>query len=110
MAGDTEKEVLNWQNPHWDKTYHEHPALFGEEPSDPARKAVELFQGERKNKILELGAGQGRDTLFFARNGFQIYALDYSETGVETIREKSLAHGLSHAITSGSGSPGSAGR
>ena len=98
MAGDTEKEVLNRQNPQWEKTFANTPEMFGEEPSEPARKAVELFQEEGKNKILELGAGQGRDTLFFARNGFQVYALDYSETGVQTIREKAQAQGLAQTV------------
>lgn len=95
----TGNEVLNAQNPHWERTYHEHPEMFGEEPSEPARKAVELFQREGKKKLLELGAGQGRDTLFFARNGLQVTALDYSETGVQTIREKARAQGLSQTIT-----------
>lgn len=99
MEIDPKKEVLNAQNVHWEKTYNEHPEMFGEEPSEPAKKAAELFRKEGLTKILELGAGQGRDTLFFARNGFHVYALDYSETGVETIREKALAQGLSHAIT-----------
>jgi len=99
MTGETEKEVLNRQNPHWERTYHEHPEMFGEEPSEPAIKAMKLFRREGKNKILELGAGQGRDTLFFARNGFQVYALDYSETGVETIREKAQAQRLAQTVT-----------
>ena len=29
-------------------------------------------------KILELGCGQGRDTIFFALNGLDVYALDSS--------------------------------
>jgi len=98
MAGDTEKEVLNRQNFHWEKTFANTPEMFGEEPSEPARKAVELFQEEGKNNILELGAGQGRDTLFFARNGFQVCALDYSETGVQTIRGKVQAQGLAQMV------------
>lgn len=99
MVIEPKKEVLNAQNVHWEKTYHEHQEMFGEEPSEPAKKVAGLFRKEGMTKILELGAGQGRDTLFFARNGFHVYALDYSETGVETIREKALAQGLSHAIT-----------
>ena len=98
MAGDTEKEVLNRQNFHWEKTFANTPEMFGEEPSEPARKAVEIFQEEGKKKILELGAGQGRDTLFFARNGFQVCALDYSETGVQTIRGKVQAQGLAQMV------------
>lgn len=94
----TDKTLLNEQNPHWEKTYASAPDMFGEEPSEPAKKAAELFRKEGKTKVLELGAGQGRDTLFFARNGFQVHALDYSETGVTTILEKSQAQGLSQTI------------
>ena len=33
-------------------------------------------------KILELGAGHGRDTIFFATGGIDIEALDYSNEGI----------------------------
>ena len=66
-----EKDVLDAQHPYWEKTFSEKPDMFGIEPSDPARKAAEIFKKEGKAKILELGSGQGRDTLFLARNGFQ---------------------------------------
>jgi hypothetical protein len=32
--------------------------------------------------LLELGAGQGRDTLYFAGLGLRVYALDYRESGL----------------------------
>src|SRR5512136_3182288 len=83
-----EKKILDAQRQQWQDTFSETPEMFGEEPSDPARKATELYKREGVTKLLELGCGQGRDTLYFARNGFQVYALDYSETGVQTIREK----------------------
>ena len=38
--------------------------------------------------ILELGCGQGRDTLFFAAKGFQVYALDSSKIGIESVNFK----------------------
>ncbi|WP_298433565.1 class I SAM-dependent methyltransferase [Geobacter sp.] len=99
MATGTDKAVLNQQNPHWEKTYANVPEMFGEEPSEPAKKAEVLFRAEGVTKVLELGAGQGRDTVFFARNGYQVYALDYSETGVDTIREKVRALELSQSVT-----------
>lgn len=98
MTGEMGKEALNRQHPHWENTYREQPEMFGEEPSQPARKSVAIFQREGTTHILELGAGQGRDTLFFARNGFQVCSLDYSETGVETIRKKAEAQGLAKAV------------
>ena len=93
-----EKEALNAQRQHWEKTFTEKPEMFGLAPSDPARKAVEIFKKEGKRKILELGCGQGRDTLFFAQNGFKVYALDYSQTGLETINQKGQELGLSKLI------------
>ncbi|MDR0477732.1 MAG: hypothetical protein LBH14_07360 [Desulfobulbaceae bacterium] len=39
---------------------------------------------------MELGAGQGRDSLFFASQGFHVHALDYSSIGVSEIEKKPL--------------------
>ncbi len=38
--------------------------------------------------MLEIGAGHGRDTMFFASNGLEVEALDYSRTGIEIINKK----------------------
>ncbi len=35
--------------------------------------------------MLELGAGHGRDSIFFALNGIQVEALDYSDVGIEIL-------------------------
>jgi SAM-dependent methyltransferase len=89
---------LDEQNPHWEKTYAVTPEMFGEAPSDPAGEAVALFRRAGMHEILELGAGQGRDTLYFARNGFYVHALDYSQAGLDGIREKALAQQLAARI------------
>src|SRR5436309_2753273 len=93
------KDVLNKQKSHWNQTYDKEPEMFGEEPSKPARKAAALFEQEGKTKIIELGSGQGRDTIFFAKDGFQVTALEYAEEGIEAIKEKASALGLSHFVT-----------
>src|SRR4030042_2890363 len=95
----SEKEVLDAQCRHWENTFSEMPDIFGEAASDAAQEEAEGFKQEEKTKILELGAGQGRDTLFFAQNGFQVYALDYCEAGVENLTRKAQAMGLSQSIT-----------
>src|SRR5215472_3190257 len=45
-------------------------------------------------KVLELGAGHGRDSIFFPSNGLEVEALDYSAFAVEllnkTTKEKRL--------------------
>ncbi len=93
------EEVLNNQHRHWENMLSNKPDMFGTEPSDPAQKAAELFKKEGRVKILELGGGQGRDTIFFAQNGFQVTVLDYCESGIEAITQKSKGLGVSKSIT-----------
>ncbi len=89
------------QREHWEEVFSRNPDLYGAEPSEPARIAAGLFREEGIQRILELGGGQGRDALFFARRGFQIDVLDYSEAAVQAIAEKSLQAGLSEMVTAG---------
>jgi SAM-dependent methyltransferase len=93
------QEELGTQQIHWEKTFADKVDLFGTEPSYPARKAAALFKREGAVRILELGSGQGRDTLFFAKAGFDVYALDYSQEGLEAIARKASSLGLSSVVT-----------
>ncbi|MFD7558713.1 hypothetical protein ACFV9E_29755 [Streptomyces sp. NPDC059835] len=52
------------QRAHWDATYAAHPGMYGHRPSEPA---AEVFRAAGAREVLELGAGHGRDSLFFAR-------------------------------------------
>jgi SAM-dependent methyltransferase len=93
------KKLLDAQWQHWETTFAETDDLFGDKPSEPARIAADFFQKEGCGALLELGAGQGRDTVFFARQGFQVHALDYSESGLKAIEGKTTLLGLSPSIT-----------
>jgi len=92
------KEPLNAQKDHWERMFVKNIDMFGTEPSYPARKATEIFKRDGKKRILELGGGQGRDTLFFAQEGFQVYTLDYTKGGVEEIKAKADKLGLSQSV------------
>ncbi|HVO68170.1 MAG TPA: class I SAM-dependent methyltransferase [Syntrophales bacterium] len=92
------KKVLDAQQQQWQDMFLETPEMFGTEPSHPARKASELFKREGKTKVLELGSGQGRDTLFFAQKGFTVHALDYSNQAIEAINRMAHDLGLSQLI------------
>ena len=63
--------------------------MFGLEPSVAAIKALKTFQEKNIKNIVELGAGLGRDTVFFANNFIHVEALDYSKTSIESITSKS---------------------
>lgn len=73
------------QREHWSAVYEGMPAFFGEGPSLPAQQAVTLFESRGVHELLELGAGQGRDTVLFAEHGFAVTALDYSDSSVAAL-------------------------
>ncbi len=87
------------QEQHWETMLSSRQDMFGEKQSFSATEAANFFKKEGVSNILELGAGQGRDTLFFAQSGFYIKALDYSQSGVKCIQDKANAIGLAHLIT-----------
>ena len=73
--------------------------MFGLEPSIPAKKSLELFKKQNITKIIELGAGLGRDTIFFAQNSIHVKALDYSLSGIKAINKKAEKLNLSNFIS-----------
>ena len=92
-------KVLNQQSQHWEKNFSSKPEMFGLEPSLPAKKSLKFFQEKKINKIVELGAGLGRDTIFFAKNSIHVTALDYSGSGIKIINEKAEKQNLSKYIS-----------
>lgn len=73
--------------------------MFGRDQSEPARKSAAEFQAAGMRRILELGGGQGRDSLFFAASGFDVHVLDYADAGIKEILRKAAAAGVSGRVT-----------
>ena len=94
-----DKKILNQQSQHWEKKFSSKPEMFGLEPSVPAKKSLELFKKQNITKIIELGAGLGRDTIFFAQNLIHVNALDYSSSGIKVINKKAEKQNLSNLIS-----------
>ncbi|HEY4398646.1 MAG TPA: class I SAM-dependent methyltransferase [Acidimicrobiia bacterium] len=89
------------QRQHWSATFAAHPEMYGDAPSEAAVAAADEFATVDVATVLELGAGQGRDTLYLARRGFQVHALDYASDGIEAIEAKADIEGLGDRVTVG---------
>src|SRR5215469_17419959 len=78
----------------WNKVYQSDNTFFGEEPSNFALLCLNHMKINNVRKVLDLGAGHGRDSILFASNGIEVEALDYSVIAVEILgkiaKEKSL--------------------
>ena len=73
--------------------------MFGLESSISAKKALNFFKEKKINNIIELRAGLGRDSIFFAKNNIKIQALDYSSSGIKIINHKIKKDNLSNYIS-----------
>ncbi|MCX4807591.1 MULTISPECIES: class I SAM-dependent methyltransferase [unclassified Streptomyces] len=96
---ESEQGLADVQRAHWQQTYGDHPGMYGEEPSDPAVHAAAVFRTVGARKVLELGAGHGRDALYFARQGFSVLATDFSPAGLEQLREAAAAQDVAGRVT-----------
>jgi SAM-dependent methyltransferase len=71
----------------WNKVYKTDNSFFGEEPSNFALLCFNHMKANNVKKVLELGAGHGRDTIFFASNGIKVDALDYSVVATDILNK-----------------------
>ncbi|MER5736757.1 MULTISPECIES: class I SAM-dependent methyltransferase [unclassified Streptomyces] len=94
-----ERELAEGQREHWQQTYGAHPGMYGEDPSEPAVHAAGVFRTAGVREVLELGAGHGRDALYFARQGFSVLAADFSPVGLEQLRRAAAAQGTEDRVT-----------
>ncbi|MFL6413196.1 MAG: class I SAM-dependent methyltransferase [Nitrososphaeraceae archaeon] len=71
----------------WNKVYKTDNSFFGEEASNFALLSFNHMKANNVKKVLELGAGHGRDTMFFASNGIEVDALDYSLVAIDILNK-----------------------
>jgi SAM-dependent methyltransferase len=99
MSNEIEKPALDGQKQHWERMLGTKPEMFGRDPSEPARRSAAEFRAAGARRILELGGGQGRDSLLFAAGGFKVHVLDYAQSGVDTILRKAAETGFGDWIS-----------
>ncbi len=71
----------------WDRVYNSDRTFFGDQPSNFALLCFNHMKIHNVRRILELGAGHGRDSVFFASNGIEVDALDYSTVAIELLEK-----------------------
>lgn len=92
------REMLDKQQNHWDEMLGKNVDMFGTDPSFSGIRAAEIFKEHGVKTILELGAGQGRDTFYFIEQGFDVHVLDYSKEGIVDIMDKAENLGLADRV------------
>lgn len=80
--------MVTQQEKKWNDTYLANGAHFGESPSMFSIRSADTFKRFGLMTILELGAGQGRDTKYFIEQGLNVIAEDISEVACSQLRQR----------------------
>lgn len=72
--------------PDWDDIYNKRGKIFTV-PHPDMERLVNTFKEKKIRRILDLGCGNGRHLLFFAKKGFEVYGFDASPKGIELAHE-----------------------
>ncbi len=84
----------------WDETYAKQPQIYGEAPSQIAVQLAELLRHRSLPvRVLDLGCGYGRDSIYFAQQGFEVMALDCSPVAIQLLQTRIAGTELAARIT-----------
>lgn len=67
----------------YEEEYKTPEYYWGIEPSKACYQVLELMPPTKQLKLLDIGCGEGKDSVFFARNGYDVTAFDISDAGLE---------------------------
>lgn len=70
----------------WDQIFQEKGKVF-EDPHEDMSALVQTMKGRGVKTVLDLGCGSGRHTVYLAKNGFRVFGLDNSESGIEITKQ-----------------------
>ncbi|HVJ47600.1 methyltransferase domain-containing protein [Desulfitobacterium sp.] len=67
----------------YEEEYKTPEYYWGVEPSKMCLRVLKLLPPSTHLKLLDIGCGEGKDAVFFARNGYDVTAYDISDAGLE---------------------------
>lgn len=79
-----------------ERVYGQEDYYWGTEPNEMAEKTVEVSPArDEQITVIDIGAGEGRDAVFFAERGWDVFAIDVSSNGLEKATRLAERRGVS---------------
>ncbi len=75
----------------WDRRYASQEYIYGKEPAEFLKTQIARLG---KGKALCLAAGEGRNEVFLAQQGFEVVAVDFSARGLEKCQALAAERGV----------------
>ncbi|MCM1522917.1 MAG: methyltransferase domain-containing protein [Ruminococcus sp.] len=76
----------------YESRYDREEYYWGVEPSEMCFEVMKLLPPARPLKLLDIGCGEGKDAVFFAKNGYKVSAFDITRTGIEKAKRLAEKH------------------
>lgn len=74
--------------------YSQDAYYWGLAPSSMCYEVMKLLPPTRPLRVLDVGCGEGKDAVFFARNGYDVTAFDIAESGLAKAQRLADACGV----------------
>ncbi len=78
----------------YEEKYKGKENYFGIKPAPLCLKVLWMMPFGQKVKLLDIGCGEGRNAIFFAKNGYEVTAFDSAVAGVEKTKQNALQAGV----------------
>ncbi|WP_311079278.1 methyltransferase domain-containing protein [Paenibacillus polymyxa] len=71
----------------YEEEYKTQEYYWGTEPNKVCYQVLQFMPPNKHIKLLDIGCGEGKDAVFFARNGYDVTAFDVSDAGIEKTKK-----------------------
>ncbi len=81
---------MNQVKTNYEKWYEECDGYYwGLEPAELCYEIEKIIPADKDIKVLDIGCGEGKDAVYFAKKGYKVSAFDITESGIR--KTKALA-------------------
>jgi ubiquinone/menaquinone biosynthesis C-methylase UbiE len=79
----------------WDERYKNEQFIWDKGPSKCTESSVEYLKSKGIKKVLDVPCGYGRDSIYLAKNGFEVVGVDRSNEALKLATDWAKNEGLS---------------
>lgn len=80
----------------WDKKYQETPKLL--EQREPSSKLISILPKVKGTQALDIACGAGKNSIYLAKQGFNVDAMDISKIALEHIENQKMSGITTHVV------------
>ncbi len=67
---------------------------WGVKPSYMCYEVLKMLPPEKPLSLLDIGCGEGKNAVFFAKNGYKVSAFDITQSGIDKSKRLAKLHGV----------------